>query len=198
MRKRNKNNGFSRLVKKFLLSAFVVISFIGYALENHGASANSGTPVTGAANPSRGLAPTANSSNTSDSQPTLQSATNTDPTQQAASTDAPAPTNTPTAQSPAIVNGFKDGTYTGQAVDVNWGLVQVQAKIQSGKINDVQFLQYPKDRRTSAFINSIADPMLQQEAVQAQSANVDIITGATLTSEGFQMSLQDALNQAKG
>ena len=47
-------------------------------------------------------------------------------------------------------------------------------------------------------INSIADPELQQEAIQAQSANVDIITGATLTSEGFQMSLQDALSQAKG
>jgi uncharacterized protein with FMN-binding domain len=47
-------------------------------------------------------------------------------------------------------------------------------------------------------INSIANPELEQEAIQAQSANVDIITGATLTSEGFQMSLQAALNQARG
>ncbi len=47
-------------------------------------------------------------------------------------------------------------------------------------------------------INSIAIPYLQQEALQAQSSNVDIITGATLTSEGFMMSLQAALGQAKG
>ena len=81
---------------------------------------------------------------------------------------------------------------------MNWGYVQVQATIQNGKISDVQFVQYPSDRRTSRSINSIADPMLQQEAIQAQSANVDIISGATLTSEGFQMSLQSALDQARG
>jgi uncharacterized protein with FMN-binding domain len=83
-------------------------------------------------------------------------------------------------------------------VDVNWGYVQVQTTIQSGKISNVQFLQYPNERNTSVRINSFAIPQLQQEAVQAQSANVDIVTGATLTSEGFQQSLQAALNQAKG
>ncbi len=95
-------------------------------------------------------------------------------------------------------SGLKDGTYTGSTVDVNWGYVQVQATIQGGKISNVQFLQYPSDRRTSVRINSFAVPYLQQEAIQAQSANVDIITGATLTSEGFQQSLQDALTQARG
>jgi uncharacterized protein with FMN-binding domain len=60
----------------------------------------------------------------------------------------------------------------------------------------VQFLQYPSDRRTSQRINSIAMPYLRQEAIQAQSAQVDIISGATLTSEGFQASLQSALQAA--
>ena len=50
--------------------------------------------------------------------------------------------------------------------------------------------------RTSQQINAIAMPYLQQEAIQVQSANVDIISGATLTSEGFQMSLQSALANA--
>ncbi len=81
-------------------------------------------------------------------------------------------------------------------VNVNWGYVQVQAMIQGGQISDVRWLQYPSDRRTSQRINQIADPMLTQEAVQVQSANVDIISGATLTSLGFQRSLQAALSQA--
>jgi uncharacterized protein with FMN-binding domain len=75
-------------------------------------------------------------------------------------------------------------------------LVQVQATVQNGKIADVQFLQYPSDRRTSQQINAFAMPYLQQEAIQAQSANVNIISGATLTSEGFAMSLQSALASA--
>ncbi len=86
----------------------------------------------------------------------------------------------------------------GPSVDVNWGFVQVQATIQNGKLSDVQFVQYPSERQTSRSINSVAVPMLQQEAIQAQSANVDIISGATLTSEGFQESLQTALDQARG
>jgi uncharacterized protein with FMN-binding domain len=47
-------------------------------------------------------------------------------------------------------------------------------------------------------INSVAVPQLQQEAVQARSANVNLVTGATLTSEGFQQSLGTALSQAQG
>jgi uncharacterized protein with FMN-binding domain len=96
----------------------------------------------------------------------------------------------------ATSSGYKNGTFQGPAVDAYYGLVQVQVSIQSGSIQSVQFLQYPSDRRTSQQINSIAMPYLQQEAIQAQSANVDIISGATLTSQGFEMSLQSALQSA--
>jgi uncharacterized protein with FMN-binding domain len=92
--------------------------------------------------------------------------------------------------------GYKNGTFDGQPVDAYYGLVQVQVNIQGGQIKDVEFLQYPSDRRTSQEINSIAMPYLKQEAIQAQSAQVDIISGATLTSEGFQLSLQSALQSA--
>jgi uncharacterized protein with FMN-binding domain len=93
---------------------------------------------------------------------------------------------------------YKDGTYTGPEADAYYGNVQVQVTIQSGKIANVNFLDYPQDRRTSARINSIATPYLVTEAIQAQSADVDIISGATLTSEAFVKSLQVALNQAQG
>ncbi len=97
----------------------------------------------------------------------------------------------------AVASGYKNGTFQGSPIDAYYGLVQVQVNIQGGSVKSVQFLQYPNDRRTSVQINSIAMPYLQQEAIQAQSANVNIISGATLTSEGFAMSLRSALQAAR-
>ena len=99
--------------------------------------------------------------------------------------------------SAVLAGHFKDGTYTGSEVDAYYGLVKVQATIANGKISDVQFLEFPQDRRTSQRINSYAVPTLQQEALQAQTASVDVISGATLTSQAFQVSLQTALDSAK-
>ncbi|HLY27847.1 MAG TPA: FMN-binding protein [Aggregatilineales bacterium] len=93
---------------------------------------------------------------------------------------------------------YRDGQYTGSIADAFYGNVQVKATIQGGKLSGVQFLSYPNDRRTSQEINSQAMPWLQSEAIQAQSAQVDLISGATLTSEAFVQSLQAALNQARG
>jgi uncharacterized protein with FMN-binding domain/LysM repeat protein len=109
------------------------------------------------------------------------------------------PTNPPQAPlpSPTAAGQYRDGQFTGPQADAFYGLVQVQAIIQNGQIADVKFLQYPSDRQTSRRINSIAMPDLTTEAVQAQSANVDIISGATLTSQAFAQSLQAALDSAK-
>ena len=93
-------------------------------------------------------------------------------------------------------NVFKDGQYTGDITDAYYGNVQVKANISGGKISDVQFLQYPNDRRTSVSINSQAMPYLKQEAIQSQNANVDIVSGATQTSRAFRQSLQSALDKA--
>jgi uncharacterized protein with FMN-binding domain len=92
---------------------------------------------------------------------------------------------------------YRDGSYTGSVADAQWGVVQVKAIISNGKITDVKFLQYPNDRNRSIYINSIADPQLTSEAIQAQSANVDIVTGATDSSDAFMQSLSDALAQAQ-
>ena len=99
-------------------------------------------------------------------------------------------TNTPGALS-------KDGSYTGSEADAQWGYIQVKAIIKNGKISDVQFLEYPNERNRSIEINNYADPQLTSEAIQAQSANVDVISGATDSSEAFIQSLSNALSQAK-
>ena len=92
--------------------------------------------------------------------------------------------------------GLKDGAYVGSPENASYGTVQVQAVIKGGKITDVQFLSYPRDRRTSQQINSRAIPILQQETIAAQNASVNAVTGATFTSEAFVASLQSALAQA--
>lgn len=91
---------------------------------------------------------------------------------------------------------YKDGSYTGSVADAFYGNVQVKAVISGGKITDVVFLDHPQDRRTSQMINDQAMPMLTQEAISAQSANVDIVSGATATSNAFKESLQSALTKA--
>ncbi|HET9174406.1 MAG TPA: FMN-binding protein [Candidatus Saccharimonadales bacterium] len=100
----------------------------------------------------------------------------------------------PAASSPSTM--YKDGTYTGSVADAYYGNVEVKATITNGKITDVSFLQYPKTHATSVMINQQAMPYLKQEAIKAQSANVQVISGATFTSQAFQQSLQAALSQA--
>ena len=92
---------------------------------------------------------------------------------------------------------YKDGSYTGSVANAYYGNVQVQVSVSGGKISDVKFLQYPNDNPNSQYINSQATPYLKQEALQAQSAQVSGVTGATLTSQAFIQSLSSALNQAQ-
>jgi len=80
--------------------------------------------------------------------------------------------------------------------DAYYGNVQVRATISGGKITGVTFLQYPHTHSTSVYINQQAMPYLQQEAIKAQGANVDIVSGATYTSQAFIQSLGSALAQA--
>lgn len=92
---------------------------------------------------------------------------------------------------------YKNGEYTGNIADAYYGNVQVKATISGGKITDVQFLDYPNDRQNSIRINTYAMPILKSEAIQAQSAKVDVVSGATATSGAFQESLASTLAQAK-
>ncbi|MCL4416275.1 MAG: FMN-binding protein [Actinobacteria bacterium] len=98
-----------------------------------------------------------------------------------------------------IVNNglYKDGEYDGVVADAFYGTVQVKAIIQSGKLTDVQLLSSPNDRSYSIEINNSVIPILRAEAINIQSAQVDIVSGATNTSNAFIQSLDSALNQAK-
>ena len=117
-------------------------------------------------------------------------------------TQAPVVSSTPPPPPPApkkvvAASGYTDGTYTGSVADAYYGNVQVQVTIQSGSITAVDFLQYPSDRSTSRYINGQATPILAQEAIKAQSASVNGVSGASDTSQAFVQSLSSALAQAK-
>jgi uncharacterized protein with FMN-binding domain len=86
-------------------------------------------------------------------------------------------------------------TIQGPAVDMRWGPVQVTIIVKGKALTDVQATA-PTERSRSAFINNQAIPILRQEALQAKSANIDLLSGATMTSEAFAQSLQAALTQA--
>ncbi len=105
--------------------------------------------------------------------------------------------DTPPAAGAQAAQGYRDGAYTGPVVDAYYGLMQIQAIIKGGKLSAIKVLQYPNDRRTSIFINRQALPMLRDEVINAQSANVNIVSGATLSSEAFIQSLGAAMTKAK-
>lgn len=109
----------------------------------------------------------------------------------AAGTATPGATGTTSTSTAA-----KSGTYTGTAIQTRYGNVQVQVTVTSGKITDVQVLQYPSDNPRLSSINQGALPTLISEALKAQSAQIDSVSGATYTSQGFMQSLQSALSQA--
>lgn len=88
-------------------------------------------------------------------------------------------------------------TFDGAIVATRWGPVQVRARFNNGVLEDVITLAYPDDRRTSVAINQQALPMLRAEALSAQSANVDTISGASVTSRGYVTSLQSAIDAAQ-
>jgi uncharacterized protein with FMN-binding domain len=87
-------------------------------------------------------------------------------------------------------------TVNGTAVQTRWGPVQVQVKIASGKIGDVVVLMQPTGERRDVEINGYALPILKEQVLAAQSAQIDGVSGATVTSDGYRKSLQSALDAA--
>jgi uncharacterized protein with FMN-binding domain len=92
--------------------------------------------------------------------------------------------------------GGGDGTFAGVTSMTPFGPVQVQITIAGGRITDVKPLQLPSDRQRSAAIAAYSAPILRSEALSAQSAQIDLVSGATYTSEGYAQSLQSALDAA--
>ena len=87
-------------------------------------------------------------------------------------------------------------TYTGTAVDTQYGPVQVQISVTNGKITKAIAVQVPFTDPRDQEINSQAVPQLNAEVLQQQSASIDMVSGATFTSNGYIQSLQSAIDQA--
>ena len=105
-------------------------------------------------------------------------------------------TSTPSASSSSSSSSTAAKTYDGDAVSTRFGNVQVQITVASGKITAAQVLQVPWNDNRDQEINSYAVPVLNGEVVQTQSANIDMVSGATYTSDGYIQSLQAAIDQA--
>ena len=104
---------------------------------------------------------------------------------------------TPVAATPSTSTGPGTGgsavkTVAGSVERTRWGTVQVQAVFSGGTLTDVQMLQTPRDGHATRAI-----PILRREALQTHSADIDTVTGATVTSEAYAKSLQAAID-AKG
>jgi uncharacterized protein with FMN-binding domain len=104
--------------------------------------------------------------------------------------------NTGSTPSAPNVHGSSPSTVTGDAADTRFGPVQVRITVSNGKLTDVTAVEYPSESPRDQEINSYAIPALNKEALAAGSANIDMISGATYTSQGYINSLQSALNQA--
>ncbi len=87
-------------------------------------------------------------------------------------------------------------TVTGSVAQTQWGPVQVQLTVRSGSITKVSILQYPNGNGRDVEIANYSLPILIKETLSSQSANIDMVSGATYTSTGYLQSLQSALDQA--
>jgi uncharacterized protein with FMN-binding domain len=87
-------------------------------------------------------------------------------------------------------------SFTGAVAQTRWGPVQVQITVAGSKVSDVSVIEYPSGNGKDEEINSYALPILIDETKQSQSADIDMVSGATVTSEGYLQSLQSALDEA--
>ncbi|RKR75373.1 uncharacterized protein with FMN-binding domain [Frondihabitans australicus] len=109
-------------------------------------------------------------------------------------TAAPSPSSS--ASSGTSSKSSVSGTYEGTTAETQFGPVQVEIVVQAGTITDVKALQLTDQGGRSVEISAYAAPILRQEALKAQSANIQSVSGATYTSEGYVTSLQAAIDKA--
>lgn len=210
-------------MRKQFLSSFIIITFLLYSLHERNLGLNqviafgfadpspASKPITPSSDPfptpQPSLSPTPTPSPASPSSPASPAPVlaKPQPTKTPATRpSAPRPSSTPVLAKPQPTQApaqnppgqYKDGQFVGRVADAFYGNVQVKAIIQGGRIADVEFLDYPHDRSTSVQINTQATSYLRTEAIQAQNANVNVVSGATATSHAFIESLGSALAQA--
>ncbi|MCZ4612347.1 FMN-binding protein [Streptomyces sp. Lzd4kr] len=158
--------------------------------------------ITSSATASASPAPSAHSTSASPS-PTKTPEKERTPSSSATSTQPPqtasaAPTRTSSAPSAPKTTTAAPATriVTGSTVETKYGPVQVRISVTGNRITEASAVRFPDETARSRDINSTAVPKLNQETLQAQSADVDTVSGATYTSTGYRQSLQSALDRA--
>ncbi|HEY5050441.1 MAG TPA: FMN-binding protein [Acidothermaceae bacterium] len=166
-----------------------------------------GSPAT-SPNVASGAASSAATSIASDSPTTGPASSTTQPaapTTRAGATHAPstAPNKTPTqvptkapTRSAAPPTKAASGTFLGASVQTRYGPVQIKITYAGGRVTGVVAVQLPSGRSRDAEINNYAVPILESETLAAQGANINSVSGATYTSDGYVQSLQSALDAA--
>ena len=96
----------------------------------------------------------------------------------------------------AFAGANVNGEFTGSRENAYYGYVKVVAVVKNGRLANIKILEYPHYAGRSQYISSVALPWLIQEAVKVQTAHVNLISGATMTSEAFTRSLDVALRKA--
>jgi uncharacterized protein with FMN-binding domain len=136
--------------------------------------------------------------------PTASVSATASPPKRGAKTTAPSGTTTTrptaatktTAPKPPATGGLRNGTFAGAPSTNEFGTIKVTITVSGGKLTNVA-ASYPTSPSRTASINSRAIPTLRQEALSAQSAKIDTVSGATYTSGSYKISLQSALDRAK-
>ena len=162
---------------KYIIGGVIVLAFAAYLIFSN----NSSTPADNTPSPITGQPSTSTTDNNTSGSVTMGTTS----------------TSTTNTTSTGTTSGkYKDGTYTGSVADAFYGNLQAVVTIKGGLITDVTFPQAPSGGESSD-VSSRALPALKAEAIAAQSANVNIVSGATQDSEAFNQSLAVALAQAK-
>lgn len=206
-------------MNKFWLSFFVIGSFALYAISygNNGPLSYVATPVAEVGK--KTTTDTQNTTNTQVVQPpfsffgnddsnpfgenstprtTLVSTPKTTTTTKPNTTLVSTPKTIPVVTTPPKPKGlYTDGTYTGSNEYAYSGYVKVTAVISNGRLSNIQYPATEAGPRTSQRIYDYSMPQLKSEAISAQSANINGVSGATYTSDAFKQSLAYALTQAK-
>jgi uncharacterized protein with FMN-binding domain len=168
-------------VKRVILSVTVtvlgVVALLSFKTHGQVATAAGGLPSAALAATAAGAPTPSPSSSTAGAPP--------DPAKPSGSAAVPAKTSSPTSTS-----------YTGTAEHTRYGIVQVKVTVSGRKITDVGFTQLTAFDGRSQQINSGAAPTLLQETLKAQGADINSVSGASYTSQGYVQSLQSALDQA--
>lgn len=171
-------------MRKIVVAVMSTISGLVLLLSYHTSTNSEAATTTTTDTSGNGTDPTASASTTPNASEASSS-----------STATPSASSSSTSTSSGS-SSSASGTYTGDAVQTRWGTVQVQITVKDGKITAAEAVQYPNENPKDQQINAYAVPQLNAEVVSAQSASIDAVSGATVTSDGYITSLQSAIDQA--